>query len=185
MHALRVRLEPGRAKRAPSSFIVTEAGGYAIDRSRVIVDADTFTECVEAGLAAVRDDDPSEATTWLVSGLDLYRGDFMVEERYAEWALDERDALRDAAREALCALRDIMLDAGDTERAAAYSRQLADLDPLDADAQRQLIELCVERGRRSEAARRYAAYRTRVAHQLGEQPEFELAEVVAGVPSAL
>ena len=96
MHQLRRRLEPRRANRAPSEFLVTREGAYSFARDRVTVDADEFEALARAGLAAV-ERDPPRARERLDAALELYRGDFLADEPYAEWALDERDRLRDLA----------------------------------------------------------------------------------------
>src|SRR5213075_217827 len=50
VHALRARLEPKRAPRESSSFILNIQGGYTIDRRHVYIDADDFEDQVHAGL---------------------------------------------------------------------------------------------------------------------------------------
>ncbi|MDQ1741265.1 MAG: Bacterial transcriptional activator domain, partial [Pseudonocardiales bacterium] len=56
-------------------------------------------------------------------------------------------------------------------------QRLAELEPLDVEAQRQLLTLLLRRGRRSEAARRYEVVRRRFRRAFGEEPSFQLAEL--------
>ena len=51
------------------------------------------------------------------------------------------------------------------------------LEPLDIEIQRQLIEIWLRQGRRSEAARRYEVLRTRTMREFGEEPGFSLADL--------
>jgi hypothetical protein len=44
-----------------------------------------------------------------------------------------------------------------------------------------LIEVCLRRGRRTEALRHYHALRARLYRAFGEQPDFELTSVAAGL----
>ena len=114
MHALRRRLEPNRAKRAPSEFVVTRGGGYQLDPERVIVDADEFAARAQQGLDELDAGDRARARRRLQEAVRLYEGDFMADEPYAEWALDERDRLRELVACALHALADLDRAEGDS-----------------------------------------------------------------------
>jgi DNA-binding SARP family transcriptional activator len=43
--------------------------------------------------------------------------------------------------------------------------------------QRELLEVCLRRGRRTEATRRYQALRMRTMRELGQEPGFSLADL--------
>jgi DNA-binding SARP family transcriptional activator len=176
MHGLRARLEPARAKGAESSFIVTVQGGYALNRRRVQIDADEFEAYVRDGLAAVQRGDGATAIEQLEHGLSLYRGDLVEDEPYAEWAYPERNRLRSLASLGLRALAGLWLSRGELATAAGALERLADLEPFDADSNRALLAVWLAQGRRSEAARRYDAYRGRLAREFGEGPGFTLAQ---------
>jgi DNA-binding SARP family transcriptional activator len=185
MHQLRRRLEPRRANRAPSEFVVTREGAYSFARDRVTVDADEFEALARAGLAAV-ERDPPRARERLDAALELYRGDFLADEPYAEWALDERDRLRDLATGALHALAGMDAADGDLDAAYLHLRRLAELEPLDIHVQRDLLTVLLRRGRRSEASRRYDALWRRTMRELGQEPGFrltDLADAVAETPA--
>jgi DNA-binding SARP family transcriptional activator len=177
MHALREKLEPERPRGGRSSFIVTVQGGYAIDRRNVRVDADDFDEAISQGLEAASRGDDDLACERLKDALALYRGDFLADEPYAEWALDERDRLHNLAARALRALTKVMLGRHELDAAAEYLEQLAELEPLDGEAHRDLLAVWLAQGRRTEAARRYAIYRTRILREFGDEPEFQLTDL--------
>jgi DNA-binding SARP family transcriptional activator len=180
MHALRQALEPGRGKRVPSSFVVSRRGGYALDLDRVVVDADEFEVTAKAGLRAFREGTPS-ATDELEKAVSVYKGDFLADEPYAEWALIERDRLRALASEVLRALVDAGLAAGERHAAARCLEELAGLQPFDMAVHRELIELKLELGRRSEARRHYSILRKRLQREFGEEPDFTPASLGPGV----
>jgi DNA-binding SARP family transcriptional activator len=115
----------------------------------------------------------------LEHALDLYRGDFLADEPYAEWAMAERDRLRALAAEALRTLADIRLAEHDDEAAIAHLQRLVELDPFDVNVQRRVIALCLRSGRRSEAMRRYATLRQRLMATFGEVPDFDLAQLAS------
>jgi DNA-binding SARP family transcriptional activator len=177
IHALRDQLEPGRPPRKLSSFVLAERGGYTLNQARVTVDASEFERHVSAGLDAVRRGDGAEARRRLSAGLDLYAGDYLADEPYADWALPERERLRRIASDALRALAGLKQQSGEHEGAARDMERLAELDPFDVDVHRDLLVLLMLLGRRTEAARRYEALRHRMLATFGDALDFTLADV--------
>jgi DNA-binding SARP family transcriptional activator len=178
VHALRDRMEPDRERQAPSRFVAgRRGGGYELAGGMVVVDADVFVATAEAGLAALRDGDGQRAESALRRAAALYRGDFLADEPDAEWALPERARLRTLAGRVMRSLAGIRVRAGELEAASELLQRLAELEPLDVEAQRQLLTLLLRRGRRSEAARRYEVVARRFRRAFGEEPSFELSEL--------
>lgn len=177
MHALREKLEPHRGRGQRSAFVVTVQGGYALDRRHVLIDADDYDEAMSQGLEAAARGDDELAIERLRAALAMYRGDFLADEPYADWALDERDRLHSLAGRALRALTKIMMARHDLPSASEYLEQLAELEPLDGEIHRDLLAVWLAQGRRTEAARRYAIFRTRTLREFGEEPEFQLSDL--------
>jgi DNA-binding SARP family transcriptional activator len=180
IHVLRDHLEPKGAPNPPSSFVLAARGGYVLDESRVWIDADAFERGVEAGMSARRRGDVLSALEHLRRAMDLYRGDFLADEPYADWAAHERERLRQIASDALGVLATLSERMGDLGSAATSLKRLADLEPYDVDVHRELLVVLLRDGRRSEAVRRYEALRRRVLSTFGEQLDFSLAELVPG-----
>jgi len=151
-----------------------------IDRRHVYVDADDFEDQVRAGLAHLEAGRTALARERLEQALQLYRGDFLADEPYADWAIAQRDLLRRLAADALRALAAISRRTGDLEAAAAHTERLGELEPFDVDVHREIIQLCLLRGRRSEAMRRYAALRVRILRTFGEDIDFTLTDLREG-----
>jgi DNA-binding SARP family transcriptional activator len=178
VHELRDQLEPGGAVEPPSSFVVATRGGYALDRQRVWIDADAFEAIVAEGLAVAAEDD-DRARDLLREGVAMYRGEFLADEPYAEWALAERDRLRDLAARALRLLAEIETRQGDLAGATATLIRLTELEPFDIDVHRELFELLLRRGRRSETLRRYETLRRRMLSTFDEQLDFSLSQLLS------
>lgn len=181
VHVLRARLEPRGSPNPPSSFVLATRGGYVLDDTHVWIDADAFEELVQAGITARERGDALTALEHLRRGLELYRGDFLADEPYAEWAVRERDRLRQVASDGLHVLAALDERMGDLAAAAASLRRLADLEPYDVDVHRELLVVLLRRGRRSEALRRYEALRRRMLTTFGEKLDFSLAELIATI----
>lgn len=179
VHVLRERLEPDRVSRSASRFIATRRGGYMLNPDEVWLDADQFELEIRAGLRHYARGSSTAAAHRLERALALYRGDLFAENLYAEWALEERDRLRDLAGQGLRAMVAIARSAGDLDTAASHARRLAAMEPFDMDVQREFIEICMSRGRRSEAMRRYAIVRKRVRREFGQDVGFTLGDLRA------
>jgi DNA-binding SARP family transcriptional activator len=179
IHVLREQLEPGGSPNPPSSFIRATRGGYAVDTEHVWVDADAFEELVTAGLAAFEAKDDDGALELIRRGLELYRGEFLADEPYAEWAFRERDRLRQIASDGLRAVAELDERSGDLAAATAGLTRLAELEPFDVDVHRELLSLLLRRGRRSEALRRYETLRRRMLSTFDEALDFSLSELVS------
>jgi DNA-binding SARP family transcriptional activator len=169
VHLLRGSLEPTRAPGAPSSFIRSTGGGYALDAETVQVDIDAFEEAAREGLRD-RSGDPAA----LERAVELYGGELFADEVYAEWVLSERDRLHDLVADVLRRLLEVRATNGhgrDPSTALGPLARLADLEPFDLELQRTLIEALVSRGRWSQAVRHATVTRARFERVFGERPE--------------
>jgi len=178
VHSLRDRLQPGREKHAPSRFILARPNAYELNMASVVVDADEFEREAACALRTATRVGGNEATAQLSHAAQLYRGEFLSDEPYAEWALSERDRLRDLAARVLRALAETHLDAVELPSAMSVLQRLADLEPFDLDAQRDLITVMIRRRRHSEAARRYDQMRRQFKRAFGHEPDFTLCDLV-------
>lgn len=174
VHALRDRLEPGRSGCAHTSTVLCRRGGYGLDPDRVWIDVEAFERHAVSGIAALHDGRREAAREHLERATALYRGDFLVDEPYAEWALRERDRVRAVASEVLRALVEVVAVAD----RARYLEQLAELEPFDDDVHRDLVAAWLLMGRRSRAARHYDSFRVRLMREFGEPPGFELSDLI-------
>jgi DNA-binding SARP family transcriptional activator len=177
VHTLRDRIEPRRARHAASAFVSARSGGYELERAAVWIDADDFEVSVREGIKALSARELETAEAALARAAGLYRGDFLAEETYAEWAFAERDRLRDLASHALRGLSEVKVVSGDLEGATEHLQRLAELEPLDMDIQRDLLAMLVRRGRHAEAHRRHDLVRRRYRKTFGQDPPFDLSDI--------
>jgi DNA-binding SARP family transcriptional activator len=178
VHGLRDRLEPGRQKHAPSRFVLARSNAYELNTASIVVDADEFEQEATPALRTAKHSPGDEADAQLANAAQLYRGEFLADEPYADWALRERDWLRDLAARVLRALAETHLQAGELPSASGALQRLADLEPLDLDAQRDLIAVMIRRRRHGEAARRYELVRRAFKLTFGHELDFALSDLV-------
>ena len=174
VHALREKLEPNRGRYERSAFVIARNGGYMLNTECVQIDVDEFEREAAAGLSAIGSGRDEDGIAHLEAAMELYRGDFLVEERYEDWAISERERLLDLACRVLRALaaKEPALD-----MATHYLERLADLEPLDSEVQRQLISTWLRQGKRTRALRRYRTLQSRLMREFGERITFDLAEL--------
>ena len=174
IHRLREKLEPRRPPHAKSSFVIAIAGGYALDSESVWIDVDEFEHAVQEGSAAMDRLEPAAATHHLEHAIELYRGDFLADEPYADWAYDERTRLASLATYALRILTVLARGRADDAAAIKHLERLSELEPYDSTVCRELITALLLNGRHSEAKRRYTGFARRLRREFGEDPGFDL-----------
>jgi DNA-binding SARP family transcriptional activator len=148
-----------------------------VARERLSVDVDLFESHASQGLEAVDGSELPAAQHHLDHANALYRGDFLADEPFADWALAERERLHEIASTVLRALADIAAQQSNYSRASAHLGRLAALQPFDVEVHRDVIAMCLRRGRKSEAMRRYSALRARLRRQFGEELDFTISEL--------
>ena len=164
---LRKLLEPELARGRDSAFIATRREGYAFDLTApVSVDAIDFERAITA---TSRPD--------LEAALASYRGDLLEEDPYAEWAIRERERLRDLRLEALARLADICLSDADYPITVSLCEQALAFDPSRETLWRSLMRAHALNGDRAAALRAFERCRAALARDLGVDPLPETAKL--------
>lgn len=185
LHAARRALEPELASRANSSYLVSEGGLLHLDPARVRIDADLAEEEARTALAAGDADGLRRA-------LGRFSGEFLPEDRYADWAEGRRSRLTDLKERLLLALAGAHLGADAARDAVTLAEQVLDANPAEEQAHGILIDAYTRLGLRRRAVRQYHACRAALDAELGVRPGPEterlhraaLAAKPAGPPSA-
>jgi DNA-binding SARP family transcriptional activator/predicted ATPase len=123
----------------------------------------------------------------LASAVDLYRADFL-EGIYDDWALLERERLRELFLRVLEWLIALHKQQGRYEQALAYAQRLAAADPLREEVHRELMQLYHLLGRSQTALEQFIALRDLLTRELGARPTPATAalyqEIAAGLAAA-
>jgi hypothetical protein len=99
----------------------------------------------------------------------LYAGDFLEEDRFADWSVDCREQARSSALGVSRLLAREADAAGDDDGATRQLHRLLELDQYDERAWLALIGAHLRQGHHGEARRQHAAYSRRMA-ELGVPP---------------
>ncbi len=168
VHALRRVLEPDRAPRQPARYIVTRPPGYAFEPDETFwIDVYAFEDLLDQ---AARTRHPGHKRHVLAQALNLYRGDLLEEDPYAEWALLERERLRERYLDALLDLAELHAQAGDLDRAIAACRRALARDEYREAAYRALMRYQVLAGDVAAALNTYERCRTMLREEFGAEP---------------
>jgi DNA-binding SARP family transcriptional activator len=159
MHGLRHALE---ADPAQPQIVLREDEGYRfVPQVRYFLDVVRFEELLHQG-------DGLEGAAALEAyrqALALYKGDFLADEPYADWAELERSYLRERAVGALFRMAALALDLGMQREALEAYRRILTLDPWREEAYAALIETLVVNGQEPEARSLFQQYRLRMERE--------------------
>ncbi len=143
-------------------------GAYMLDLGEdAHVDYLAFKELIVAARRAASAGERAERYTEAIA---LYAGEFLPQDRFAEWTEFERAALGDAYAEALEFLARERLRSGDAVEAVEHARRLAAIDPLSETACGILVEGLRRLKREAEARRVREEYVAAYRAEMGEDP---------------
>jgi predicted ATPase/DNA-binding SARP family transcriptional activator/DNA-binding CsgD family transcriptional regulator len=103
--------------------------------------------------------------------LALYTGDLLPADRYEDWTVRRREALRDTHLALLFELAGIHASRKDVSEAIAFLQKLTSLDPANEDAHRALMRSYVHCGRRQSALRQYTLLQAGLRQELDVDPD--------------
>ncbi len=157
---------------------VSMAPPYSLDTAE-------FEQCIQA---ARQHDHAADAAceacaAQLEQAAALYRGDFMDGfslpdcPEYDSWQFYQSDRLRRLLDDSLEKLVRFYDRRSDWERAAAHARRWASLDPLNEGAQRWLMRLYAQSGKRALALKQYDLLSSTLEKELGAAPEAETSDL--------
>jgi len=174
VHYLRRGLGEDPHGKPKTSFIATEANGYAFNTASVHrLDALEFKALAEEGLAFERQGRWREAIAALRSAAQMYGGDYLEEDPYSDWCLKQRRHLRETLFEVLLTAARLSRSAGENDAAIRYYRRILELDPCLEDVHRDLMETLGRCGKRTQALRQFEACSRALREEFDSSPTLE------------
>jgi DNA-binding SARP family transcriptional activator len=160
-------LDPDR-RHEPDWTVTADRETIGLAIERVEIDVEVFLASAAAGLSLLRDGRLDEAQPRLEAAEAAYRGDFLGEDAYDDWAVGLREEARNLYIEVGHALARMAAARSDQAAAAMYLRRVLERDPYDEPAHLGLVAALVAAGRPGEARRAYGAYLDRM-EELGAE----------------
>jgi DNA-binding SARP family transcriptional activator/predicted negative regulator of RcsB-dependent stress response len=148
---LRKALHFARLATGDEEAIVNERGVLVLwPSARVETDVERFESATQRAL-------DSDEDGLCRAAADQYRGELLADDRYESWVVEPRGRLRRRYLDVL--------------RAGALWERLAEEDPTDEQAARELMRAHLKAGERREAIRRFERLREALRDQLGVGPD--------------
>lgn len=153
VHELRHILEPDIARPAASRLLRLERDILELaDSTQIWVDAEAFENLLKAADAT---SDIKQMERLLEEAAALYRGNYLLEELYSEWATPRRDALQRAWVGLLLKLAEVRVAQEAYVSAIETLDRLRTADPTNETVLQRLMILLTQRDRRGEALQIY------------------------------
>jgi DNA-binding SARP family transcriptional activator len=142
-----------------AQHVVFENGAYLINpKLSVWCDLDVFESSAAAGRVAEMEGQVVEAIADFACAERCYRGDYLADSPYEEWAIGDRERLRLQYVDVANRLADLLFDSDDVDAAVAVSQKLLRHEPCDDATHRRLIRCYGLIGQRNLVIRQYRAY---------------------------
>jgi DNA-binding SARP family transcriptional activator len=139
-HALQVTLSDLRRTLGGGDHLRRVGPLYGLELGEAgVVDVELFEEECERARLRAEAGETDATLTHLLAAQGLYRGEFLAEEPFADWAVARRERLRDDYVDVLLRLERHYEAAGGMELAARYAKQVLAVDPYLEPCYRDLM----------------------------------------------
>ncbi len=160
LSTIRAVLDP--EKQVPSDhYLAADRSSVWLRLEHIALDVQRFHDEAARGLQLASSGSHG-AESALLSAEACYRGDFLGDDPYDDWAVSEREETRALYTRVAQALSGIAAARADTDAAAGYLRRVLERDPYDEPAHLELIRMLSVGGHHGEARRAYRAYAARM-----------------------
>ncbi len=154
-----------------SAFVRTAEGGYTFNPDAGCwIDAVEFEARARAGRRHQENGALVEAIGAYEAARALYRGDFLEEDLYEDWAFTERERLRERFLTMLTELAECYAQRGRYRRAIDRCRQVVGADPCRESVYVRLMVYHYYAGEQGQALRTVERCREVLASELGVEP---------------
>jgi LuxR family maltose regulon positive regulatory protein len=155
----------------PENYVLLEEGHYCLcPEMRVATDVEEFDECYERGRRLEKTGRTEEAAAEYEKGVELYRGDYLLEDLYEDWTMVERERLISAYVDMMSRLA---LHYGETRRPQEAIRacyRILEKDRCHEDSYRLLMRCYASLGLRGRALRQYRLCEMVLGQEYGAVP---------------
>jgi len=167
----RAALEPDLPRLGDSTFIVRQGATYTFNfMANVEVDAQQLRRFVSEGYHHERGGQAAEAQQDYESARALYQGDYLPDNRFDQWAIQERSALQALYTEALNRLADLYAADGKLDQAIEAATRSLQVDSYIESTYRRLMRYQTCKGNRKAALATYRSLVKLFSEFFGEEP---------------
>jgi len=154
------------------SIVVYASGTYRLSRDlRLWLDVEEFESRLESARRFEDAGEIDKAIRDYESAGGLYRGDFMADDPYEDWAALTRERLRQAHLDALGRLSNLYFKDGQYTACANLCQRIIETDPCREDAHRRLMCCYSRQGQPHLALMQYRVCLRALADELGAETD--------------
>ncbi len=173
IHGLR-KLLSGCSSSVSMNYVFLEDGYYRLCPGvRVTTDVDDFDRHHEQGRRLEKDRRTREAVMEYEKAVELYRGDYLIEDLYEDWTMVERERLANAYMDVLDRLAIHYMEVGQHQESIRASYRVLEKDRCHEDSYRLLMECYARLGLRARALHQYRMCEQILGQTYGTSPSPE------------
>ena len=157
-----------------TSYIMLEEGYYHLCPTVwVVTDVDEFDEYYEQGRRLEKAGRTGEAAAEYERAVELYRGDYLIEDLYEDWTMVERERLANAYVDILDRLAAHYMESGQLRESIRACYRVLERDRCHEDSYRLLMRCYARLGMRGRALRQYRLCEKILGQEYGTAPSPE------------
>jgi DNA-binding SARP family transcriptional activator len=153
-----------------ASVVRLQDDSYQIAACNVATDCELFEQYYQRARRSQSQRDDDAAASAFQAALDLYKGEFLADHPYLEWAAQKRAHYAERHLTALTALCERAAMQRDFNAVEEYARAILAVDNLREQAHRHLMRAHYHLGQRASAIRQYRACAAYLERELGAAP---------------
>lgn len=175
VHTLRKSLSSGEPQKVNTpDFIVFEDGQYSICKSiQISSDVQEFGDLCQRGCHFEETRRTREAITEYEKAIELYQGDYLVEDLHEEWTMVERERLVYLYVDALDRVARYQLEAGQLRKCIQICYRLLEKEPSHEESYCRLMQCYAHLGLRFRALEQYRLCQEILSNRFGITPSPE------------
>jgi LuxR family maltose regulon positive regulatory protein len=181
IHGLR-KLLGGCTPSLSTGYVTLEDGYYRLSPAvGVWTDVDEFDTRCEKGRRLEMQGSVREAAVEYERAIELYRGDYLIEDLYEDWTMVERERLSNAYMDILGKLAAHYMDNGQYQESIRGCYKVLEKDRCHEDSYRQLMRCYARLGLRGRALEQYRICEKILGQEYGTAPSSETRAVYVSI----
>lgn len=174
IHGLRKLLSGCQSSSVSVNYVSLEDGYYRLSSSvRVTSDVEEFDECHRRGRHLEKNDQMRKAAIEYEKAIELYRGDYLVEDLYEDWTMVERERLSNAYMDILGRLAVHYMEVEQHQESIRTCYRVLEKDRCHEDSYRLLMRCYARLGLRARALHQYRMCEQILEQEYGTSPSPE------------
>ena len=181
VHFLRQRLRDAGFQQ---EIVCTEDSSYRLRSDRVWIDAIAFEEAVQEARSQQWAGETVNAIHSFDAARQLYGGDYMEADLYADWCAEDRERICELYVESLNTLAELHFSQTEYAAAAQECHTALVREPCRESVHRLLMRSLIALQRPESAVRQFHRCAETLSRELGVAPAAETEEIIAGLQGA-